>query len=91
MLQVMLADMSKNDWLYVTCLQAATAAAAHLQQRQMLAKVTDTQQYTGIHRHRFDPATGQGRGLAGRDSIPKGEGSAAGRYPPPVSSLLLYC
>ncbi|GBG30918.1 Tubulin polymerization-promoting protein [Hondaea fermentalgiana] len=38
-------------------------------------KLTDPSQYTGAHRHRFDPETGKGRGLAGRDNVAKGRGS----------------
>lgn len=38
-------------------------------------KLTDHEQYTGAHRHRFDKK-GNGRGLAGRDSIQKGAGHA---------------
>ena len=41
----------------------------------ILKKLTDTTQYTGAHRHRFD-SEGRGRGLAGRDSVPKGHGHA---------------
>jgi len=37
-------------------------------------KLTDISLYTGVHKHRFDPSTGKGRGLQGRDSIPKGGG-----------------
>jgi hypothetical protein len=40
-------------------------------------KLTDSRQYTGAHKHRFDKRTRQGRGLAGRDSIQKGAGHAA--------------
>lgn len=42
------------------------------------AKLTDTSQYTGAHRERFD-ADGHGRGAAGRDVGGKGAGSTAGR------------
>ena len=38
-------------------------------------KLTDHEQYTGAHKHRFD-RRGKGRGLAGRDSIQKGAGHA---------------
>jgi len=38
---------------------------------------TDTTKYTGAHKHRFDEK-GQGKGLAGRDSVAKGGGSAPG-------------
>jgi hypothetical protein len=34
-------------------------------------RLTDTSQYTGTHKHRFD-SSGRGRGLAGRDRISKG-------------------
>jgi hypothetical protein len=36
-------------------------------------RLTDTSQYTGAHKHRFD-ADGRGRGLAGRDRIATGRG-----------------
>ena len=36
-------------------------------------RLTDTSQYTGAHKHRFD-AQGRGRGLAGRDRVGKGVG-----------------
>ena len=36
-------------------------------------KLTDTSLYTGTHQHRFD-ASGQGRGLEGRESVAKGAG-----------------
>ena len=36
-------------------------------------KLTDSSLYTGTHQHRFD-ASGQGRGLEGRESIAKGAG-----------------
>lgn len=39
--------------------------------------MTDTSKYTGSHKHRFDEE-GKGRGLEGRDSIPKGKGMVAG-------------
>lgn len=38
-------------------------------------KLTDPSLYTGTHKHRFDPKTGKGLGLAGRDSIAKGYGT----------------
>ena len=34
-------------------------------------RLTDSSQYTGTHKHRFD-ASGRGRGLDGRDRISKG-------------------
>eukprot|EP00276_Gloeochaete_wittrockiana_P001128 CAMPEP_0184670590 /NCGR_PEP_ID=MMETSP0308-20130426/82837_1 /TAXON_ID=38269 /ORGANISM="Gloeochaete witrockiana, Strain SAG 46.84" /LENGTH=374 /DNA_ID=CAMNT_0027117383 /DNA_START=201 /DNA_END=1325 /DNA_ORIENTATION=- len=39
------------------------------------AKLTDSSQYTGAHKERFN-ADGTGKGLAGRDSVAKGHGSA---------------
>jgi len=36
-------------------------------------KLTDSSQYTGAHKQRFDE-TGRGRGLAGRDYVSKGTG-----------------
>lgn len=38
-------------------------------------KLTDPKLYTGAHKHRFDPKTGQGKGLAGRDRCQKGTGT----------------
>ena len=38
-------------------------------------RLTDHEQYTGAHKHRFDK-NGHGKGLAGRDSIQKGAGHA---------------
>jgi len=35
-------------------------------------RLTDTSKFTGTHKHRFDE-TGQGKGLAGRESVPKKE------------------
>eukprot|EP00198_Chlamydomonas_reinhardtii_P001216 XP_001690551.1 predicted protein [Chlamydomonas reinhardtii] len=40
-------------------------------------KLTDSSLYTGAHKHRFD-ASGNGRGLAGRDRVTKGHGFIAG-------------
>ena len=37
-------------------------------------RLTDPRLYTGAHKHRFDPRTGKGRGLQGRDSVAKGPG-----------------
>ncbi len=39
-------------------------------------KLTDTSQYTGAHKHRFD-GDGRGRGVAGRDVVAKG---GSGKY-----------
>eukprot|EP01048_Picozoa_sp_COSAG05_P007617 COSAG05_NODE_541_length_8832_cov_190.458491_8_plen_336_part_00 len=41
-------------------------------------RLTDPREYTGHHKHRFD-RHGNGRGLAGRDYITKGHGTAIGR------------
>jgi hypothetical protein len=38
-------------------------------------RLTNTSQYTGTHKHRFDDS-GKGRGLAGRDSVALGNGTA---------------
>jgi hypothetical protein len=43
-------------------------------QGNIFDKLTDVRQYTGAHKARFDPTTGQGRGLEGRDSIMLGPG-----------------
>ena len=40
-------------------------------------KLTDSTQYTGAHKHRFDSKTGKGKGLGGRDSVQKGGGHSA--------------
>jgi len=45
-------------------------------------KLTDTKQYTGTHKQRFD-AEGKGRGREGRDSAPTGTGTVVG----PVTTL----
>jgi hypothetical protein len=42
-------------------------------QDQLLGRMTDTSAYTGTHKQRFDES-GKGRGLEGRDSVPKGLG-----------------
>lgn len=42
-------------------------------QDQLLDRMTDTSGYTGTHKLRFDES-GKGKGLEGRDSIPKGLG-----------------
>jgi len=39
----------------------------------VVAHFTDASKYTGAHKERFD-ADGRGKGLAGRDSVPKGQG-----------------
>ena len=51
----------------------ATSRAALRKQRRAAAlqgsifdRLTDSSQFTGAHKHRFDPETGQGRGKAGR-------------------------
>ena len=43
----------------------------------IVERMTDTSKYTGSHKHRFDEE-GKGRGLEGRDSIPKGKGMVPG-------------
>jgi len=40
-------------------------------------KLTDSAQYTATHKHRFDPKTGKGKGLDGRDSVRKGSGHSS--------------
>ncbi|KAJ1569144.1 hypothetical protein HK405_009279, partial [Cladochytrium tenue] len=35
----------------------------------VLEKLTDASLYTGTHKHRFDPSTGVGRGLEGREPV----------------------
>ena len=51
----------------------------------IVERMTDTSKYTGSHKHRFDEE-GKGRGIDGRDSIPKGKGMVAGS----VSSQAAY-
>ncbi|KAJ3007381.1 UNVERIFIED_CONTAM: Tubulin polymerization-promoting protein member 2 [Siphonaria sp. JEL0065] len=36
---------------------------------ELIEKLTDTSLYTGTHKARFDPVTGQGLGLDGRDTV----------------------
>ena len=48
-------------------------------------RMTDTSQYTGTHKERFDDS-GKGRGIAGRDAAAKGRGSV----PPLVGSQPAY-
>lgn len=50
-------------------------------------KLTDPSLYTGAHKHRFDPTTGKGLGLAGRDRIAKGSGTVQGYSGGNVSDL----
>jgi len=44
--------------------------------KSVFDKLTDHSLYTGTHKHRFNPVTGQGLGLKGRESIGKGRGTA---------------
>jgi len=44
--------------------------------KSVFDKLTDPHLYTGMHKHRFDPSTGQGLGRRGRDSVGKGAGTA---------------
>jgi len=44
----------------------------------IFARLTDSSQYTGAHKHRFDES-GKGRGLAGRDVGGNGSGTHGGR------------
>ena len=41
-------------------------------------RLTDSSQYTGAHKHRFD-RSGKGKGLAGRDRVMKGSGYVSAR------------
>ena len=43
--------------------------------QRVLQRQTNVRLYTGIHRHRFDHVTGNGKGKSGRDSNPKGRGN----------------
>lgn len=60
--------------------QEATAAAPKKASpkkddgKDVLTRLTDSSQYTGAHKERFD-ANGKGKGLAGRDSVKSGVGS----------------
>ena len=47
----------------------------------VVGKLTDTSQYTGAHKERFD-ASGRGRGLDGRDRVAKGYGSTPTKVNP---------
>jgi hypothetical protein len=49
--------------------KAATTGSSG--KKSIFDKLTDTNQYTGSHKQRFD-SDGKGRGLAGRDSLAKG-------------------
>lgn len=51
----------------------------------LLDRMTDTSKYTGSHKIRFDES-GKGRGLEGRESVPKGPG----HIPPLVSEKPSY-
>ena len=51
--------------------KSPTTAAAG--KSDIFSRLTDTTLYTGTHQHRFD-ASGQGRGLEGRESVAKGAG-----------------
>jgi hypothetical protein len=44
--------------------------------KSVFDKLTDHHLYTGTHKHRFNPQTGQGLGIKGRDSVGKGQGTA---------------
>ena len=46
-----------------------------IKEGSIFEKLTNPAEYTGHHKHRFDPETGRGRGLDGRDRIYKGNGS----------------
>lgn len=48
-------------------------------QGSIFDRLTDTSQYTGTHKHRFDDE-GRGRGLDGRDITSKGSGTSSFRY-----------
>ena len=41
----------------------------------IFSRLTDPSKYTGAHKHRFDES-GRGKGLAGRDYVSKGRGTA---------------
>jgi len=43
--------------------------------KSVFDKLTDHTLYTGTHKYRFNPATGQGLGIKGRDSVGKGQGT----------------
>jgi len=47
-------------------------------QGNIFDRLTDSSQYTGAHKHRFDQS-GKGRGLAGRDRVMKGTGYVSKR------------
>ena len=53
-------------------------------QGNIFDRLTDTSQYTGTHKHRFDDE-GRGRGLDGRDYVSKGAGTSSFRHPQRVA------
>ena len=65
--------------------------AAGRQADQLYMRLTDSAQYTGTHRHRFDVA-GRGRGLDGRDRASKGVGQEGlhALQPPPLSGEAVH-
>ncbi len=61
-------------------LKVRKMASCYMQQtanRSTVDRLTDTSQYTGSHKLRFDEE-GKGKGLAGRDYVPKGAGHVPG-------------
>ena len=59
--------------IYAAGAPSKATAVAPVVDRPIVAKLADPACFTGTHKHRFD-ADGNGRGLDGRDSIPKGKG-----------------
>ena len=45
----------------------------HATTSSVFDRLSDTTFFTGSHKHRFDPITGQGRGAQGRSAAVKGE------------------
>ena len=56
-------------------------STAHDGHSDIFSRLTDPSGYTGTHKHRFDPSTGDGRGILGRDSPAKATGHLL-HYPP---------
>ena len=54
-------------------------SGGHVTKSEVVTKLTNSALYTGTHRHRFD-RDGKGRGLAGRESVPKGDGTVSGKF-----------
>lgn len=54
------------------------ASPAVQKRRSIFEKLSDPSTFHASHKHRFDPATGKGLGLQGRERICKGSGTGLG-------------